>query len=191
TDEIEKTRQDILKDIESREATPITLRTPASFNPDLAVISDFKGNVSSNNDNPARNRFDLGTIEFELRAAVDPRADAVAVIPFTRDVDDPLFFDPATANGDVNTGAEIEEAYLFLHDFGVPNLTAKVGRFHLRFGRQNLLHKHDLPTTDPPLVNQAFLAPEALVDSGVSLSYVIPNPWDQYFEAVLEVISGE
>src|SRR5947199_10443881 len=42
TDEIEKTRQDILKDIESREALPITLRTPANFNPDLAVIGDFK-----------------------------------------------------------------------------------------------------------------------------------------------------
>jgi len=50
-DEIEKTKQDILKDIESKEAPPLTLRMPANFNPDLAVIGDFKGNVSSNNNN--------------------------------------------------------------------------------------------------------------------------------------------
>src|ERR1041384_2295636 len=100
-DEIEQTKRNVLKDIETREAVPLTLRTPANFNPDLAVIGDFKGSISTNGDNPARNRFDLGTLEFELRAAVDPRADAVAVIPFTRDVDDPLFFDKAAASGDV------------------------------------------------------------------------------------------
>jgi hypothetical protein len=192
-DEIDKTKQDILKDIESNQPSPLTLRVPANFNPDLAVIGDFKGNDSTNNDNPARDRFDLGTLEFELRAAVDPRADAVAVIPFTRDVDDPLFFDKATASGDVNTGVEIEEAYLFLHDFGVPNLTGKLGRFHLRFGRQNILHNHDWPTVENNFVNQSFLGPEAITDNGLSLSYVVPPRLvgDQYIEAVAEVISGE
>ena len=156
-------------------------------------MTDFKGNVSTDNDNPARNRFDVGTVEFELRAAVDPRADAVAVIPFSRDVDDPLFFNKDDANGDVNTGVEIEEAYLFLHDFGVPNLTAKLGRFHLRFGRQNVLHNHDWPTADNNFMSQSFLGPEALTDNGLSLSYVIPPNLvgDQYIEAIAEIISGE
>src|SRR5256714_5468357 len=192
-DDIEKTKQDILKDIQTSRQSPLTLRTPANFNPDLAVIGDFKGNVSTANNNPARNRFDLFTVEFELRAAVDPRADAVAVIPFTRDVDDPLFFNKSDANGDVNSGVEIEEAYLFLHDFGVPNLTAKLGRFHLRFGRQNILHHHDWPTSDNNFVNQSFLAGEAIADSGLSLSYVIPPKLvgGQYIEAIVEIISGE
>src|SRR5207248_9166453 len=185
-DDIEKTKQDILKDIQENRQSPLTLRTPANFNPDLAVIGNFRGNISTDNDNPARNRFDLDTLEFELRAAVDPRADAVAVIPFSRDVDDPLFFSKADANGEVNTGVEIEEAYLFLHDFGVPNLTAKLGRFHLRFGRQNLLHSHDWPTVDNNFVNQSFLGPEALSDAGVSLSYVIPPKYlnGNYVEAI-------
>ena len=39
----------------------------------------------------------------------------MAVLPFTRDVDDPLFFNPATAVGDVNTGVEIEEAFQAAH----------------------------------------------------------------------------
>src|SRR5438477_10315158 len=42
-DSIEKSKQDVLKDIESPAPTVPTQRTPANFNPDLAVIGDFKG----------------------------------------------------------------------------------------------------------------------------------------------------
>src|SRR3989442_11469590 len=48
-DEIDKTKQDILKDIETNHPSPLTIRVPANFNPDLAVIGDFKGSISSNN----------------------------------------------------------------------------------------------------------------------------------------------
>ena len=134
-------------------------------------------------------------LELDLRAAVDPRADAVAVIAFERDVENPIFPEPGGGEGEggPDTEANLEEAYLFLHSFGVPNLTAKLGRFHVRFGRQNILHLHDLPTTDPPFVNQAFLAPEALSDAGLSLSYVIPPKYvgGQYVELVGEVLAGE
>lgn len=194
-DEIEKTKQDILKDIESRENPPPTQRTPASFNPDIAVVTNAVGNVSTDNTNIANNRFDVGSVELDLRAAVDPRADAVAILPISRDVDNPLFFQSGVTEQPPGpeTGIEVEEAYLFLHDFGVPNLTAKAGRFHLRFGRWNLLHAHDWPTADNNFVNQSFLAPEALTESGLSLSYVIPPKLvaDQYIEAVLEVTNGE
>jgi hypothetical protein len=113
----------------------------------------------------------------------------VLVASFSRDAFPDLF----SANGvdEVNSDASIEEAYLFFHDFGIPNLTARVGRYHVRFGRQNILHSHDLPTVDPAYVNQSFLAPEALVDSGLEFSYLIPNPWNEYFEIVTEINSGE
>jgi len=125
---------------------------------------------------------------------VDPRADAVAILPISRDVNDPLFFRlPSGDPSGPDTNVDVEEAYLFLHDFGVPNLTAKVGRFHLRFGRQNILHSHDWPTSDNNFVNQSFLAPESLTDNGLSLSYVIPPGLiaNQYVEAIVEVVSGE
>src|SRR5207253_9690376 len=140
--------------------------------------------------NPALNRFDVGELELDLRAAVHPIADAVAILSVHRDADNPVFPMGEKPSGP-DTGISIEEGYLLFHDFGVPNLTAKLGRFHVRFGRQNILHLHDLPTSDPPFVNQAFLAPEALTDSGLSLSYVIPNPWNQYFEIVGEILAGE
>lgn len=182
--------QDLMKQIDSGQAVPATQRTAVSFNPDFAVISDFLGTWSNQRSNNALNRFDVREAELDLRAAVDPRADGVAILSVHRDVDNPLFPNGTEASGP-DTGISIEEAYLFFHDFGVPNLTAKLGRFHVRFGRQNILHAHDLPTSDPSFVNQAFLAPEALADSGLSLSYVIPNPWNQYFEVVGEVLSGE
>ena len=165
-------------------------RTPVSFNPDIAVVGDFLGSWSNQRRNDAYNRLDVREVELDLRAAVDPRADAVGILAFARDVENPVFSEGDPLFGP-DTSVDIEEAYLFLHDFGIPNLTAKVGRFHLRFGRQNILHLHDLPTSDPSFVNQAFLAPEALTDSGASFSYLIPNPWDQYLEAVVEIISGE
>lgn len=188
----EKTRQQVMREAGSRSSFPP--RTPISFNPDLAVVTDYHASASTDHDNPARNRFDVGSVELDLRAAVDPRADAVAILPVSRSLSDPLFFQRKSANGGaINTSIDIEEAYLFLHDFGVPNLTAKVGRFHLRFGRQNILHGHDWPTVDNNFVNQSFLGPESLNDTGLSLSFVIPPKLvgGQYLEAIVEVITGE
>jgi len=193
-DEIEQTRQEILEDIESRRQPLLDLRRPVSFNPDIAVISDFLYTYSDNRENPAYNRFDIREVELDIRAPVDPRADGVFIVAMHRHVHNPLFEEEDEDEEEgLETSVNIEEAYLFLHDFGVPNLTAKVGRFHLRFGRQNLLHQHDLPTTDPAFVNQAFLAPESLIDSGISLSYVIPPRMvgGQYIEVIGEVITGE
>jgi hypothetical protein len=196
-DDIERTKDDVLRDLESREAmtSPLTLQRPAAtFNPDIAVVIDTLGTWSNDRGNDAWNRFDVREAELDLRAAIDPRADGVLVLAFERDVHNPPF--PETGEEEeegVESSANIEEAYAFFHDFGVPNLTAKLGRFHLRFGRQNILHLHDLPTSDPALVNQAFLAPESLIDSGLSLSYVIPPRLvgDQYIELMAEIVTGE
>ncbi|MDB5297639.1 MAG: hypothetical protein JWO31_3622, partial [Phycisphaerales bacterium] len=188
----DQTARDVARDAAGR-GGPLTLsRGPVSFNPDLAVVSDFLGSYSTNRDNGALNRLDVREVELDLRAAVDPRADAVAVLAFARDVDNPVFPTGERPEGP-DASVDVEEAYLFLHDFGVPNLTAKLGRFHVRFGRQNILHLHDLPTSDPSFVQQAFLAPEALGDSGLSLSYVVPPRLvgNQYVELVGEVLAGE
>ena len=192
-DEVERTKNDILKDIDAnRSGGGAAPRTPASFNPDIAVIADFLGSYSTRRQNDAYNRFDVREVELDLRAAVDPRADAVVILAFERDVENPVFPGDEPAEGP-ESGVSIEEGFLFLHDFGVPNLTAKLGRFHVRFGRQNMLHLHDLPTADVPFVNQAFLAPESLTDAGLSLSYVLPPDLvgGQYIEFIGEVIAGE
>ena len=212
-DDVDQTTEDILSEIESGGTAPpaatgrddggATTQLPppprvgASFTPDIAVITDAVGTYSPDRENDAYNRFDIREVELDLRAPVHPKADAVAIFAFERDVENPIFAEAEGGEEEEGGGPEsstgVEEAYLFLHDLGVQNLTAKLGRFHLRFGRQNLLHLHDLPTTDPPFVNQAFLAPEALIDSGISLSYILPSRivGDQYVEVIAEVVTGE
>jgi len=195
-DDIDRTRAEILQDVQSQDSKSALQRIGQNFNPDIAVVTDFVGSLSTKNgrDNDAYNRFDVREAELDFRAAVDPRADGVFIASFERDVHNPIFPEPGEEEEEgVESSANIEEAYLFLHDFGIPNLTAKLGRFHVRFGRQNILHLHDLPTTDAPFVNQAFLAPEALTDAGASFSYVIPPKFTggQYFEAIVEILSGE
>ncbi len=192
--DIEKTKQDILSDLDSRKTQPVDLRNPGSFNPNIAVIGNFVGNVSTQNENPARNRWDIGSVELDFRAAVAPVADAVVILPLEREVESELFFlEPEEEGGEVESGIDIEEAYLTFHDFGVKNLTAKLGRFHLRFGRQNILHAHNWATADNAFVVKSFLAEEALTDNGLSLSYVLPPEWlgGQYVEVVGEIITGE
>ncbi|HLL90457.1 MAG TPA: hypothetical protein VK324_14250 [Tepidisphaeraceae bacterium] len=196
-------QQELIDDIRTGNAAPAAAaRAPVSFNPDLAVIGDFIANYSPNaaSDNDAYNRLDLRELELDLRAAVHPKADAVAIIALHRHVENPVFEHHHEEEGEEEEeghggGYEVgvEEGYVFLHDFGVPNLTAKIGRFNLRFGRQNVLHLHDLPTVEPSYVNQAFLSPESLNDAGVSLSYVIPPALTagQYVEVIGELVSGE
>ncbi len=153
-DPAEKTRQDVQADAEKRQADPFSLRTPASFNPSIAVVSDFVANYSSNRNNDALNRVDVREVHLDFRSAISRSADGVVILAFERDAENPVFPEGEPLEGPEGS-VNIEEAYLHLHDFGVPNLTAKVGRFNVRFGRQNMLHLHDLPTSDPPLVNQA------------------------------------
>src|SRR5688572_22076237 len=65
-DEIEQTKQDVLRDIESREASPLTLPRPAaSFNPDIAVVIDALGTWSNQRSNDAWNRFDVREAELD------------------------------------------------------------------------------------------------------------------------------
>jgi hypothetical protein len=184
-----KITDDILADIEQRKKDEPLQRIAAIANPDIAVVADFLGVASSKNTDATRNRFDVREAELDLRASVDPRADAVLVLAFARDAT-PELFDKSEID-DVDTSVELEEGYLFLHDFGVPNLTARVGRYHVRFGRQNVLHLHDLPTSDTPFVLQSFLAPEALTDAGIETSWLVPNPLNEYIELVTEFNSGE
>lgn len=183
--------EDMLNQIDNDKGTPLEPRTALSFNPDIAVVSDFLGSWANHNPNDAYNRFDVREVELDIRAAVHPIADAVAIIALARDVENPLFPEAGFVPEGPDTSVELEEVYLFLHDFGIPNLTTKVGRFRVRFGRQNLLHLHDLPTSDEPFVIQSFLGPEGLSDAGASLSFVLPHTGRHYIEAIVEVLSGE
>jgi hypothetical protein len=199
-DTVEKATEDALRRIEAARGAgegPLSLGRPGGhFNPRVAVVIDTVGSFApgSSRRNDAYNRFDIREVELDLRATIEPRVDGVLIFTLERDVENPPFPEAGgEAPSGPDTGVNLEEGYAFLHDFGVPDLTAKVGRFYVRFGRQNLLHPHDLLTVDSPLANQAFLAPEALGDAGISLAYRIPSRFvaGQHVEVIGELLSGE
>ncbi len=154
------------------------------LNPQITAFLDMGGSLSSNGDNKARNRFNLRETELDLRGAVSPRADGVLVIAMGEEIEDPF--------GDVDIGIEfeIEEAYLNIHTLP-RDLALKAGKFRTAFGRNNLLHTHDLPQVTRPLAVQAFLGPEGLTTIGASLDWIVPNPWDRYLELTTQVVNAD
>ena len=154
------------------------------LNPAITAFLDMGGSWSGDKDNKARNRFTLREAELDFRAAVAPRADGVLVIALGEEIKDPF--------GDVETDweFEVEEGYLDVHTLPW-DLALKAGKFRASFGRNNLLHTHDLAQVTRPLAVQAFLGPEGLATVGASLSWLVPNPWDRYVELAAQVVNAD
>jgi hypothetical protein len=140
------------------------------FNPDIAVIGNFLGAVGENPVDPAP-ALELNEAEASLQAVVDPYARADFFLAFSPE------------------GVEIEEAFLTFPTLP-GGLLAKVGRLKQQVGKANTFHAHNQPWVDSPLAVQNLLGgEEGLIDSGVSVSRLIMNPWI-FLEATGEVYQG-
>jgi len=129
------------------------------FNPDVMVTGDFVSHYTNRNSVADRGRVSVRESEFGFSAAVDPYAKAAFI-----------FSKPDGENLD------LEEGYLTL--LSLPyGLQAKVGQMRSPFGKLNVIHGHDLPQTDRPDVYVNFFGDEGLVESGVSLSKILPTSW--------------
>ena len=94
----------------------------------------------------------LRTAEFDFRAAVDPYADAVAI----------LSLEDEAGTG---FGADVEEGYVVIKRLPVlesapMGLKLKLGRFRAPIGSGNRIHMHDLPWTTRPLPIARLLGTE-------------------------------
>lgn len=155
-----------------------------ALNPEITLYFDMGANVSSR-DSAASDRFNLREMELDFRAAVAPFADAVATFAIAEEVEE-------DENGDASSEFhfEVEEAYINFHT--LPYDTAlKAGKFRNAFGRSNLLHTHDLPQVTRPLAVENFLGGEGLSTVGASLSWLVPNPGDEYIELIAEVVNAD
>ena len=155
-----------------------------ALNPQITVFVDAGASLSSEGDNDARNRFNLREAELDFRAAVAPQADGVLVLAIGEEIEDPF------GDVEISTVFELEEAYLNFHTLPW-DLAFRGGKLRNSFGRNNLLHTHDLPQVTRPLAVQAFLGPEGLATVGASLSWLVPNPWDQYIEWTAEFVNAD
>ena len=134
---------------------PQTVQANPRLLPNISAVGDFVADLSpkgSTQEDVAR--FSVREVEIALQSAVDPyfRGDVFLGI------------------SDLE-GIAIEQAYLTTTS--LPNqLEARLGRFLMPFGKQNLTHRHDLHTIEYPYVIQRFFSPEGLKGSGLMGSRV-------------------
>ena len=94
----------------------------------------------------------LRTAEFDFRAAVDPYADAVAILAIEDEAGEGF-------------SADVEEGYVVIKRLPILEsaplgLKLKLGRYRAPIGNANRLHMHDLPWTTRPLTISRMLGTE-------------------------------
>lgn len=166
---------------------PAPAPAPNVFNP---TITAFGNGVGRWDDRPVLTegggrvdrRFWLREVEMDLRAAVDPFADALAIVSL--EAESPAAYE-----------ATVEEGYVTIKSLPLPlmerpplGLKIRVGRFYTDTGRVNRLHTHDLPWPYRPLPAREFLGEEAFSGDGASAQVFLPIfPFDD--ESAVELVA--
>lgn len=152
-DSLEEIEARLLGELGGADSTPGAAapgtQQAGNLNPDISLIADFVADLSPDESTiEGGDRFQLREVEIGVQGAVDPyfRYDAFVAIH----------------GGEV----EIEEAYATTLSLPA-NLQAKVGKFLLPFGKENLTHVPELNTIDHPLVIQEFFGEEGFSSTGV------------------------
>src|SRR5262245_30781559 len=170
-DQLEKENEEIKKRLaQTTSANPETV-----LNPRVTVVGNFlwrldDRTVLNGNGDAIDDRATMREVEVDLRASIDPYADAVAILSLESDT--PNEFD---------VGGEeflIKIKSLPLPGWEEPPLGAQItlGRMRTAFGTNNVLHLHDLPQSNRPLVIEDYLGEEGHVANGASVRVFLPSP---------------
>ena len=147
-----------------------------SSNPDISVNADFVGHYSNREGGELDDEFLFRHFEIGFSGNIDPYTRADIYVGIGRH------------EGEWHT--HLEEAYLTY--LGLPwDLQFRAGRFKSSFGKANPQHLHALPWVEYPLVIQNYFGHEGLSGDGLGVSWLVPNPWDKYFELTYEVINND
>lgn len=155
-----------------------------TYNPDISVIGDFLGTFIHPGD--GRGVYNFGEKKFEGREFADRFALREIEFGFQGALD-------PYARGDFFVGLhegkiELEEGYITL--LTLPKgLQAKVGQFKPAVGKVSRTHRPETLQADYPLIVRNLFGEEALRDPGLSLSWLVPNPWDKFIELTGEVLT--
>jgi len=127
--------------------------------PDISLVGQAKGVLSSDKNDDSRNRLRVTEIELGIQGWVYPNVKADAFL---------------TTSPSENASMSVEEAYLTYLGLA-KGLNLYVGEKHVPFGRTNLLHNHSWLYVEQPKVLRNLVASESLGGEGADLSYLIPT----------------
>jgi len=155
-DDHEDLRSEV-KDLAERVAASRPPTSLNAMNPQITAFLNGVGRfdrqpVFSTDGHRIDDRLFMRTLEVEFRAAVDPFADAVAILSLENELGDGF-------------GADLEEGYVVVKklpilDAAPLGLKLKLGRYRAPFGTMNRIHMHDLPWTTRPLPITRLLGSE-------------------------------
>lgn len=128
--------------------------------PDISLIGNFLGNLSSDKRSGHRNSIDVEAVELGIQSYVYPgvKADVFIAMPH-----------------EDGHRAQVEEAYLSALNLG-KGLSLRVGKSKVPFGRVNQLHAHSWLYVTQPSALANLVSPESLIGEGAYLSYLAPTP---------------
>jgi hypothetical protein len=136
-------------------------------NPATSVIGWFQA-AGGNDHSVQAQPFQLREAELALQSQVDPFARADFILSAS------------------SAGLDIEEAYLTW--LALPGGgQAKIGKFRADLGKFNRTHAGETPFADRPLASAAFLGEEGISTTGLSLSALVPNPLDLYWDVTANI----
>lgn len=126
-----------------------TQRSKTALNPAVSAIGDFVGRTGPTR---AESGLSLREAEVGIQADVDPyaRADFFIGLPEGEEV-------------------ELEEGYVSLTSLPY-RIQARGGKLKANLFRMNMIHAHELPQADPPLVMERFLGEEGISEAGMEVS---------------------
>jgi hypothetical protein len=173
----DKRIQDLEKKIDaiSRSTAPIVFnpRTTAFLN--FAVRADNHTVFDSEQEAEINDRPFIRTVELDLRAPVDPYAEAITILAIEDEAGTGFAIDPEEAYGLIKRLPILEKAPL--------GLKLKVGKYRAPFGVNNRLHLHDVPWTTRPLIVSRYLGTEhgeffeaGFNPVGMDMDFFLPNP---------------
>ena len=147
-----------------------------SFNPDISLNGDCVAAYSNREGGKVDDEFLFRELEIGFSGAVDPYTRADMIVTVGRE--------------DGEFKADLEEAYLTFLQLPY-NLQARAGKFRAEFGRANPIHLHAVPWIDYPFVIRRYFGDEGLFGTGAELSWLIPNPWNQYMGLTYELFNND
>jgi hypothetical protein len=143
--------------------------------PDISLVLQGKGLLSSDKRDDERNKAQLSEAELSIQGYVYPGVKAEAFIVGAPGEDEPF---------------GLEEGFLTFQNLG-KGLSLNAGKKFVPFGRTGEQHNHSWMYPRQLLPIRNLVAEEALVGQGVNLHYVLPTKGKLFARASLGVFNGE